>query len=317
MTADERVDETAGVSALARALVIVGDAWSVRIVRSLFVGHRSFGGLREALGISDAVLSGRLTGLVEDGVITHPGSDQGARRNDYLLTEAGKDLWRVMVAIRSWDQSWAGADHPDSAIELHHHVCGHATHPVLGCGSCGAIGLRARDVTPRADEHLLLEVKATRSRRLTRSDGPIDSSRVLGDHWSTLVLACALMGDTQFQEFQRHLGISPATLTSRLKDFVDAGILARGSQRAGSKRQVYRLTPSGLDFLPVAAMLNDWSRRWLAADGHSGLALTHNACGSELAPQFTCNSCNGVLERKAVSFRGANLEGAARSVRGS
>lgn len=310
MIADERVDEARGVSALGRALVIVGDAWSVRIVRSLFVGHRSFGGLRETLGISDAVLAGRLAGLVHDGVISHPGSDQGARRSDYLLTEAGKDLWRVMVAIRSWDQSWAGAEHPDAAIELLHHTCGQSTHPVLGCGSCGAIGLRARDVTALADEHLLREVKATRSRRLIHSDGQIDSSRVLGDHWSTLVLACALMGDTQFQEFQNHLGISPGTLTSRLKDFVDSGILERGAQRAGSKRQVYRITPSGLDFFPVAAMLNDWSRRWLATGEHSGLAITHNACGSELAPQFTCNCCNGVLKRKEVSFRGANLEGA-------
>ena len=303
-------DQAASVPALGRALVIVGDSWGLRIVRAIFVGHRSFGALRQALGISDAVLARRLADLVADGVLTHPDDDPDPGSREYRLTDAGKDLWRVMVAIRSWDQSWAGPAHGDSEIELLHRPCGQATHPVLGCGACGAIGLRARDITARPDANLLRDVRATRSRRATRSDGPIDSSRVLGDHWASLVLACALMGDVHFQDFQDSLDISPATLTSRLKDFVDAGILTRESHREGGRRQVYRLTPAGQDFFPVSAMLNDWSRSWLADDGHSGLSMIHRACGAELLPQFTCNCCNGVLERSEVRFRGGNLVGA-------
>lgn len=295
---------------LGRALTIVGDSWSVRIIRSVFVGHRTFGALRDALGISDAVLSRRLTALVSEGVLTHPSQLHAAAGREYRLTEEGKDLWRVMVAIRSWDEAWSGPGHPDSAIELRHHACGRATHPVLGCGSCGAIGVRPRDVIAHAEDKLFLDVKATRSRRLTGTGGAVDSTRVLGDHWATLVLACALMGATRFQEFQRELNIPSGTLSSRLRDFVDADILSRDPHRDGGRRQAYRLTARGLDFFTVAAMLNDWSRRWLATDGNSGLSLVHHACGDELRPQFTCNYCNAVLERTEVSFRGGNLEGA-------
>lgn len=310
MPEPDQLDQATAVPALGRALVIVGDSWSLRIIRSAFVGHRSFGALRQALGISDAVLSRRLAGLVTDGVLTHPADAPDPRAREYRLTAGGKDLWRVMVAIRSWDQSWAGATHRDAQIELVHHLCGQATHPVLGCGACGAIGLRARDVIAQPNEHLLRDVRATKSRRATRSDGPVDAARVLGDHWATLVLACALMGAEHFQDFQDSLDISPATLTSRLKDFVDAGILTRGAHREGGRRQVYRLTPAGQDFFPVSAMLNDWSRSWLAENGHSGLSMTHRACGAELVPQFTCNCCNRVLERTDVQFRGGNLVGA-------
>ena len=310
MSVPAPISHAVSTPALGRALVIVGDIWGLRIIRSTFVGHRSFRSLRQALGISDAVLSRRLSALVADGVLTHPASDPDCRSREYRLTEAGKDLWRVMVAIRSWDQSWAGPAHRDSKIELVHLTCGQVTHPVLGCGACGAIGLRAHDVTASPDQSLLREVRATRSRRAARSDDPVDAARVLGDHWATLVLACALMGASSFQDFQDSLDIPPATLTSRLKDFVDAGILTREAHRSGGRRQVYRLTPAGLDFFPVSAMLNDWSRDWLSPDAQSGLSLTHRACGAELRPQFTCNSCNGVLHRTDVRFRGYNLEGA-------
>ncbi|WP_010541268.1 winged helix-turn-helix transcriptional regulator [Dietzia alimentaria] len=302
----------APVAPLARALTIVGDAWSVRIIRSVFVGRRTFGALRDGLGISDAVLSRRLSGLVAEGVLTHPSArPDAAAAREYRLTEEGKDLWRVLVAIRSWDEAWAGPGHPDSAIELHHHTCGRATHPMLGCGACGAIGVRPQDVVAHADDGLFLDVTAGRSRRLAGSGLAMDSTRVLGDNWATLVLACALMGATRFQDFERQLPIPAGTLTSRLRDFVDADVLRRDAHREGARRQVYRLTPRGLDFFAVAAMINDWSRSWLAPDGHSGLSLVHRACGGELQPQFTCNCCNGVLERTEVSFRGRNLEGAA------
>lgn len=312
MTASTRPSPAVNTPALGRSLVIVGDGWTLRILRSVFIGHRSFGALRRTLGISDAVLARRLSDLVSDRVLTHPadGPDPGMR--EYRLTDAGKDLWRVLVAIRSWDSAWVGTAHADAQIELVHHLCGHPTHPVLGCGACGAIGVHARDVTAHPDADLLRTVRPTRSRRTARGDGPVDAVHILGDHWAPLVLACALMGDMHFQDFQNSLDISSTTLTNRLKDFVDAGILTRTPHRQGGRRQIYRLTPAGLDFFPVAAMLNDWSRDWLADDHRSGLSLTHRTCGAELQPRFTCNSCNEVLRRTEVHFRGSNLEGVRR-----
>lgn len=294
------VDETA--SPLGRALVLMGDMWTVRIVRAIFAEQRRFQDLRDSLNISDPVLSRRLRGLIDDGLLYTRAYQSHPPRHEYLLTEAGVDLWRVMVALWSWDRTWAGAHHSDSGLRLRHHVCGNSTRPVFGCGQCGAIGLTARDTRGTVDDRLLLDVVGRRPRRSRTIAGPIDAAGVLGDRWSTLILSDALMGSRRFHEFQSHLKISPVTLTHRLEMFVEAGMLSRESVAVGGRRQEYRLTPKGIDFFSVTATINSWAARWLADDGQSGLSLIHLACEAELAPQFTCNSCNGVLERPEISF---------------
>lgn len=145
------------------------------------------------------------------------------------------------------------------------------------------------------DDRLLLDVASRRSRRSPAMSGPIDAPGVLGDRWSTLILSAALMGARRFSEFQSRLQISPVTLTQRLALFVDTGMLVRQSVAAGGRRQEYRLTPKGIDFFAVDAMINSWASRWLAEDAQTGLSFLHVACGNELEPQFTCNGCNKPL----------------------
>ncbi|MCD9199861.1 winged helix-turn-helix transcriptional regulator [Aeromicrobium wangtongii] len=305
MTNDVGAGEVEGTaSPLGRALVLLGDMWTVRIVRAIFAEQRRFQDLRDSLRISDPVLSRRLRALVDDGLLHTRAYQSNPPRHEYLLTEAGIDLWRVMIALWTWDRTWAGGHHRDAALRLRHHACGHSTRPVFGCGSCGAIGLTARDVKGVVDDRLLLDVVSRRSRRSTAMSGPIDASGVLGDRWSTLILSDALMGSRRFSEFQSHLKISPVTLTQRLELFVETGMLTRESVTAGGRRQEYRLTPKGIDFFSVTATINSWAARWLSEDGESGLSLTHLACGAELDPQFTCNSCNKPLVRREIGFEG-------------
>lgn len=298
--ASTEIEETA--SPLGRALVLMGDMWTVRLVRAIFNGQRRFQDLRDSLNISDPVLSRRLRSLVDDGLLQTRAYQSNPPRHEYLLTDAGIDLWRVMIALWTWDRTWAGPHHRDSDVLLRHRACGNFTRPVFGCGHCGAIGLTARDVEGRVDERLLLDVVSRRSRRSPVISGPIDAAGVLGDRWSTLILSDALMGSRRFSEFQAHLRISPVTLTHRLELFVETGMLSRESVATGGKRQEYRLTPKGIDFFSVTATINSWASRWLADDGQTGLSLTHLVCGAELEPQFTCNSCNGVLVRQEIGF---------------
>lgn len=300
--ASPEIEETA--SPLGRALVLMGDMWTVRLVRAIFTEQRRFQDLRVSLSISDPVLSRRLRSLVDDGLLFTRAYQSHPPRHEYLLTESGIDLWRVMIALWTWDRTWAGPNHRDAGMRLRHHTCGNSTRPVFGCGHCGAIGLTARDVKGSVDARLLLDVVSRRSRRSPAITGPIDASGVLGDRWSTLILSDALMGSRRFSEFQSHLKISPVTLTYRLELFVETGMLSRESVSTGGKRQEYRLTPKGIDFFSVTATINSWAAQWLADDGQSGLSLTHTACGAELEPQFTCNSCNGVLTRPEISFEG-------------
>jgi len=288
---------------LVHALVVLGDMWTLRIVMWVFNGHRRFQDLRTALSISDPVLSRRLNSLVEDGILDTRSYQSNPPRREYILTDAGLDLWGVLVALWIWDRRWAGPHHRDAHITLRHVTCGHVSRPVFGCGACGAIGVGVHDVTGTVDDELLRDTGRRRSRRSPSMTTPIDSSGVLGDRWSTFLLSDAFTGTRRFNDFQSNLDISPVTLTQRLQLFVDTGLMQREDVNGG-KRQEYRLTPKALDFFDVTTTINAWAQRWLSDDGHSGLSLVHTPCGNELIPQFTCNACNGVYERKQIKFEG-------------
>lgn len=287
---------------LGEALLVVGDRWNLQIVRAGFQGIGRFQSLRDELAISDAVLAQRLRSLVTDGILRPEQYSDSPPRHEYRLTDAGKDLWAVFVALWTWDRRWAPEADGALGTHLRHTTCGHAITPVFGCGSCGAIGVTARDTATRFDASADLGV-ARRSRRSSAGDVLVDSTVVLADRWSTFLLAAALRGARRFGDFQRHLpGISPLTLTDRLGAFVESAMLARVPVSEGKGRHEYRLTPKGLEFFTVFAFVNQWSERWIATDGHSGLVITHRACGQHLRPRFTCNACNQELTRTETEF---------------
>ena len=91
---------------VARALDVIGDWWSLLIIRDAFDGVRRFGDFQSGLTIAKGMLASRLRDLVEHGVLeTKPASDGSAYR-EYVLTERGRGLFLVIVALRQW-----GEDH--------------------------------------------------------------------------------------------------------------------------------------------------------------------------------------------------------------
>lgn len=92
------------------------------------------------------------------------------------------------------------------------------------------------------------------------------SLEILGGVWSILILAEALAGTTQFDRFQKRLGISPATLARRLNGLVDAGLLARRRYHQRPPRDEYVLTSRGRDFGTVIHALVAWGAQHLASD---------------------------------------------------
>jgi DNA-binding HxlR family transcriptional regulator len=94
---------------LARALEVVGERWTLLILRDCFYGVRRFSNLRDHLDISRAVLSDRLDTLVDAGVLVrvldgaHP---------EYVLTEAGEALWPTIFALSKWGEHYTSGHHP-------------------------------------------------------------------------------------------------------------------------------------------------------------------------------------------------------------
>src|SRR5262245_3594344 len=88
--------------AIARALETIGERWTLLIVRDAFLGVRRFSDFEAHLDIPKAVLSDRLRGLVDDGIMARTPDPDHAGRRVYELTDAGRDLWPVLYSVLVW-----------------------------------------------------------------------------------------------------------------------------------------------------------------------------------------------------------------------
>jgi DNA-binding HxlR family transcriptional regulator len=128
---------------VAQCLEVVGEWWSMLIVRDAFLGVTRFDDFSQRLGISRNILQQRLQKLVDAGVLTRVPYSEHPPRFDYRLTDKGRDLWPVLTAMRQWgDRHMAPSGPP---VELVHKACGSKAEPVLVCGACGQ-PVEARDM---------------------------------------------------------------------------------------------------------------------------------------------------------------------------
>jgi DNA-binding HxlR family transcriptional regulator len=128
---------------VAQCLEVVGEWWSMLIIRDAFLGVTRFEDFHERLGISRNVLNERLGHLVEAGALERVPYSEHPPRFDYRLTDKGRDLWPVLTAMRQWGDRWQ-APH-GAPIELVHKDCGHVAQAVETCSACGE-PITARDV---------------------------------------------------------------------------------------------------------------------------------------------------------------------------
>lgn len=116
------------------ALEIVGEKWSLLVLREAFFGIRRFDDFHRALGCARNLLSDRLAKLVDHGVLDRAAyQDPGQRRrHEYRLTEKGRDLLPAIIALMQWGDRWT-ADPDGPSVEVRHRDCGAAVHAVLAC----------------------------------------------------------------------------------------------------------------------------------------------------------------------------------------
>lgn len=135
------------VCSVARALAIVGERWTLLIIRDAFKGTRRFDEFYRNLGVTRHRLAQRLGGLVEAGVMTRvPYSDRPVRY-EYRLTRMGLGLYPVLMTLGDWGDKWLDNDQ-GPPTEYWHARCGKMTGPVLSCRECGD-PLRPEEVSPR------------------------------------------------------------------------------------------------------------------------------------------------------------------------
>jgi DNA-binding HxlR family transcriptional regulator len=128
---------------VAQCLEVVGEWWSLLIVRDAFLGVKRFDDFQERLAISRNVLNQRLSHLVEAGVLAKVPYSEHPPRHDYRLTDKGRDLWPVITTMRQWGDRYAAPDGPP--LELVHEHCGQISEAQMICSTCGE-PIGARDV---------------------------------------------------------------------------------------------------------------------------------------------------------------------------
>jgi DNA-binding HxlR family transcriptional regulator len=126
------------VCSAARALEAVGERWSLLIVRTaLYGGVTRFNDFRKSLGIATNILSTRLDGLVESGIMRRHRYSEVPECYEYLLTDKGRDLGPVLIALSAWGDRWAAPDGPP--IRYIHEACGREISQSVLCAGCGPV----------------------------------------------------------------------------------------------------------------------------------------------------------------------------------
>lgn len=119
---------------IARTLDAIGDRWSLLILRDAFYGVRRFDVFQKDLGVARNILTDRLRKLVDKGVLERRQYEDRPPRFEYRLTERGRDLVGVVLAMMRWGDRWTGGG--DAPVSIIHTTCGHVTQPFVACSEC-------------------------------------------------------------------------------------------------------------------------------------------------------------------------------------
>jgi DNA-binding HxlR family transcriptional regulator len=151
---------------VARSLEVVGERWTILILRDAFLGVRRFDDFQRSLGVARNVLNTRLQRLVAEGLLERRRYQDRPERYEYRLTEMGRDLWPAIVALMQWGDRWLGAEQ-GAPMAMEHRGCGGGVSDRRTCTACGA-DLTLRDVRvvpgPGAEAELRARLEAAAQR---------------------------------------------------------------------------------------------------------------------------------------------------------
>jgi DNA-binding HxlR family transcriptional regulator len=128
---------------IAESLEVIGERWSLLIVRDVLNGNRRFGEIQGSLGVARNVLSSRLQRLVAEGILERRPYQQSPERFEYFLTDKGLDLWPALIALLNWGDRYSTNPAGPPKIIVHKECGGRVSERGI-CESCGKV-LNARD----------------------------------------------------------------------------------------------------------------------------------------------------------------------------
>ena len=146
----KKADLDSMASSVAQSLGVIGDWWTILIIRDGLLGLTRFDEFHNHLGIARNILSARMKRLVEHGIMEKKLYSDRPARYDYLLTDKGADLLSVVLAMRQWSDRWIVPD-GGGPFRVTHALCGGTPNVAAVCARCGS--------EVRSMEHFDLEIQ--------------------------------------------------------------------------------------------------------------------------------------------------------------
>ncbi len=293
-------------SSLVRALNVVGDAWTVLILKEAFMGVRRFNEFQENLGIPRQTLALRLAALADNQIFYKKPTLHRTLVQEYHLTPKGLDIYDFIVSIWKWHKQYDIGPNflPEKLI---HKPCGRSLEARMVCRACHEPVERA-DIRIRSGDGAGIDPKpAARNSRLNdaafgKASGG-DASRmvaatVVGDRWSNLVLEAMFRGINTFQAIKNELDIASNILSSRLKKLTEMGLVTSLSE---GRRIDYSVTERGEGLYEVFLSLSNWGDRWLSGSAGAPHILVHHD-DHVLDARYVCVHCSKAVRAWDVAL---------------
>lgn len=292
-----------------RALEDVGDVPTMLILEAFWLGERRFDGFQKRTGLLKALLSQRLKQMVASGLFEKRKYSDRPPRYEYVMTEKGRDLYWVALAMLRWEQRWGSAS-AKFRVRLTHTACGTKDiEPTPYSLSSGA-AFTARDVAWKHGPGMGWVTPRHSRRRKQRGETAPGSDnnlldvilQVLGDRWASLILRSIFTGFRRYDEIQKDAAIATNILADRLQWLIDMGLIHKRLYSQTPPRYEYRLTELGIDYYPVLVMLMAWGDRWYLTPEGPPLLLLNRHTGKPLEPAMVCSACEKPLMPTDVQF---------------
>lgn len=291
---------------VSHAIDVVGEAWTMLILREAFRGARQFEDWLSRLTIARSVLARRLKTMTEAGLLETRLYQTRPERHEYILTEMGRDLFGVAVMLTLWEQDWSPRADAARALRFTRRSDGQDVRPIMS-GADPRQPLSPYDVTPAPGPNpdFAPRMKTMRRRRVhpaqRGASGPIELGvELFGDYWTNLVLAASFYKIRRYDDFLSKLDISTSVLADRLNAMVGHGILEKRRYRARPERFEYVLTERGLALYPLVLAFFAWGQRWLCPEDTAPVILVDRKTGAPLLPRLTDALTGEVIDPRNV-----------------
>jgi len=153
----KRIDHNNKPCPIAQSLGIIGDSWTLLILRNCFLQTKRFEDFQTQLGLTRHVLTDRLNKLVNEDILQKVPYGNSGSRFEYKLTPKGVALSPVFMMLANWGNEWL-FNEGETPIEHVHHDCGQKFKPVMHCSSCGET-VKANSISTKASANLHNKIK--------------------------------------------------------------------------------------------------------------------------------------------------------------